>query len=80
MDEHMQTDEEGNTMQTSNYIISIPLTKDNNGLYIIPRKGDKIALEQYGTSFTLTIDNVEPSQLGGISIYAARNSWYGDEN
>lgn len=75
MDEHMVTDEEGRTMQTSSYIISIPLTQDSNGNWIVPRKGDKISITRYGETFTLTIDNADPSQLGGISIYAARNSW-----
>ena len=75
MDEHMATDEEGRVMQTANYIISIPLTKDDEGQWIIPKKGDKIALTRYGETFMLTIDNVEPSQLGGISIYASRSSW-----
>lgn len=90
MDEHMVTDEEGSTMQTSSYIISIPLTKkqsdesddgSNDGEesepeWVIPHKGDKISITRYGETFTLIVDNAEPSQLGGISIYAARNSWY----
>ena len=76
MDEHMVTDEEGRTLQTSSYIVSIPLTKDLNENWIVPRKGDKISITEYGETFELTIDNAEPSQLGGVSIYAARNSWY----
>ncbi len=75
MDEHMVTDEEGRTMQTSSYIISIPLTKDEDDNWIVPRKGDKIQITRYGETFELTVDNAEPSQLGGVSIYAARNSW-----
>lgn len=88
MDEHMVTDEEGSTMQTSSYIISIPLTQkqsdgesddesneENEPIWIIPHKGDKISITRYGETFTLIVDNAEPSQLGGISIYAARNSW-----
>ena len=75
MDEHMVTDEEGRTMQTSSYIISIPLIKDGIGNWIVPRKGDKITLNRYGETFTLTVDNADPSQLGGVSIHAARNSW-----
>lgn len=75
MDEHMVTDEEGRVMQTANYIISIPLTQDSDGHWIIPKKGDKIALTRYGETFMLTIDNAEPSQLGGVSIYASRSSW-----
>lgn len=75
MDEHMVTDEEGRTLQTASYIVSIPLTQDNKGQYIIPRKGDKISITRYGETFQLVIDNAEPSQLGGVSIYASRTSW-----
>lgn len=75
MDEHMVTDEEGHTLQTSSYVISIPLTKDGNGKYIIPRKGDRIEITRYDETFKLTVDNSEPSQLGGVSIFAVRNSW-----
>ena len=75
MDEHQVTDEEGHTMQTSSYIVSIPLTQDESGKYIIPKKGDKIEITRFGETFALTVDNAEPSQLGGISINASRNSW-----
>lgn len=75
MDEHMVTDEEGRTLQTSSYIISIPLTKDDENNWIVPRKGDKITISRYGETFKLTVDNADPSQLGGVSIYATRNSW-----
>lgn len=75
MDEHMVTDDEGRTLQTSSYIISIPLTKNIRDKYIIPRKGDKIEITRYDETFSLTVDNAEPSQLGGVSIYATRNSW-----
>lgn len=75
MDEHMVTDEEGRVMQTSSYIISIPLTNDDDGIWRVPRKGDKIEIIRYGETFNLTVDNSEPSQLGGVSIYASRNSW-----
>lgn len=75
MDEHMTTDEEGRVMQTSAYIISIPLTQDGNGNWIVPHKGDKISITRYGETFNLTVDNADPSQLGGVSIYATRNSW-----
>ena len=75
MDEHMVTDEEGRTLQTSSYIVSIPLTQDEEGNWRVPRKGDKIVLTRYGETFELTVDNAEPSQLNGVSIYASRNSW-----
>lgn len=75
MDEHMVNDEIGNVLQTSTYIVSIPLTKDADGKWIVPRKGDIIEINVYGMEFSLTIDNCEPSQLGGVSIYATRNSW-----
>lgn len=75
MDEYMATDEEGHTLQTSSYIISIPLKKNEKDEWQLPRKGDRISLTRYGETFDLTVDNAEPSQLGGVSIYAARNSW-----
>lgn len=81
MDEHMVTSEEGRTLQTSSYIISIPLTKSvpkkegEVAKWIVPRKGDKISITRYDETFSLTVDNAEPSQLGGVSIYASRNSW-----
>ena len=75
MDEHMREDERGNVLQTSSYIISMPLTKDENDCYIIPKKGDTIEITVFCDSFTLAVDNAEPSQLGGVSIYATRNSW-----
>jgi hypothetical protein len=75
MDEHMKADEVGDTLQTSSYIISIPLTKDDNGKWIVPQKGDKIECQTLAGTINLTIDNVEPSQLGGVSINATRNDW-----
>lgn len=75
MDEHMVTDEEGRSLQTASYIVSIPLTKDENNQWIVPRKGDIIQITRYGETFKLTVDNADPSQLGGISIYCSRNSW-----
>lgn len=75
MDEHMTTDDEGRMLQTSSYIISMPLTKDANDKYIIPRKGDKIELERYGEEMNFEVDNAEPSQLGGISVYCTRKIW-----
>ena len=75
MDEHMVTDNEGRVLQTSSYIVSIPLTKNEDGVYIIPRKGDEITLERYGETIQLVVDNAEPSQLQGVSIYATRKVW-----
>ena len=75
MDEHMVTDNEGRVLQTSSYIISIPLTKNDNDNYIVPKKGDKITLERYGETIQFVVDNSEPSQLMGISIYSTRKVW-----
>lgn len=75
MDEHMVTDDEGHNLQTASYIISIPLTKDKQGNYIVPRKGDRITLSRYGEVLKFDVDNAEPSQLGGISIYTTRKIW-----
>lgn len=75
MDEHMVTDNEGRVLQTSSYIISIPLTTTVDGVYIIPRKGDMISLLRYGETIQFVVDNSEPSQIGGVSIYVTRKSW-----
>lgn len=75
MDEHMVVDDEGHTLQTSSYIVSIPLTRDASNEWIVPRKDDEISLERYGETLKFVVDNAEPSQLGGISIYATRKVW-----
>ena len=75
MDETMMTDDEGRVLQTASYVVSIPLTQDENGNYIIPVKGDKVVVVRYGQTLTLDVDNAEPSQLGGVSIYATRKTW-----
>ena len=78
MDEHQVTDEEGTTMQTASYIISVPwedyCTCCGGGV-TLPKKGDRIVLLRYGEEFELRVDNAEPSQIGGISIYASRADW-----
>lgn len=75
MDEHMVTDDEGRVLQTSSYIISIPLVQDEEGKYIIPVVNDKITLTRYGETLEFTVENAEPSQLQGVSIYSTRKSW-----
>lgn len=75
MDETMMTDDEGRLLQTSSYIVSIPLTKCQDGNYIIPIKGDTISLVRFGQTVDFTVDNAEPSQLGGVSIYSTRKNW-----
>lgn len=74
MDETMTTDDEGRALQTSSYIVSIPLIKGQVG-YSIPHKGDKVNLERYGETISFVVDNAEPSQLGGVSIYCTRKDW-----
>ena len=75
MDEHMVTDDEGRVLQTSSYIISIPLTQNGDGSYIIPRSCDEISLVRYGEPLRFVVENAEPSQIGGVSIYVTRKSW-----
>lgn len=75
MDETMQTDNEGRVLQTSSYVVSMPLTQDSEGNYIIPIKGDSIELVRYGQTLLLDVNNAEPSQLQGISVYCTRNKW-----
>ena len=75
MDEHQTTDSEGRLLQTASYIISIPLKKDTDDNWIVPRKGDEIELLRYGETIKFVVDNAEPSQLGGVSVYSTRKSW-----
>lgn len=75
MDETMQTDNEGRVLQTSSYVVSMPLVQDSDGNYIVPRKGDTIELSRYGETILLTVDNAEPSQLNGISVHCTRKKW-----
>lgn len=75
MDEHMVSDDEGRVLQTASYIISIPLVQDEEGNYAVPRSNDRIELMRYGETLRFTVDNAEPSQLGGVSIYCTRKSW-----
>ncbi len=75
MDETTQRDLDGRTLQTAPYVVSIPLTTDEQGNYIIPRKGDDVTVTRYGETLQLTVDNAEPSQLKGISIYCTRKKW-----
>lgn len=75
MDETKHADNEGRTLQTSSHVVSLPLTKDSDGNYIIPRKGDTIELVRFGENVSLTVDNVKPSQLDGISVYCTRKKW-----
>ena len=75
MDMHMQNDEIGRSLQTSSYIVSIPLVKNADGNFAIPRKGDNVFVNRYGEEIRLVVDNAEPSQLGGVSIYSTREDW-----
>lgn len=75
MDEHTVTEQEGRTLQTSNYIISIPLIKDSSDKWIVPNKGDKVTVTRFDQSISFVVDNAEPSMLGGVSIYCSRKSW-----
>lgn len=75
MDETIRTDDNGRALQTSSYVISIPLTKGSDNKYIIPIKGDEITLVRFDQEVSFVVDNAEPSQLGGVSIYATRKEW-----
>lgn len=75
MDETTQRDLDGRTLQTAPYVVSIPLTTNKQGNYIIPEKGDDVKVTRYGQTLELTVDNAEPSQLKGVSIYCTRKKW-----
>jgi hypothetical protein len=53
----------------------MPLTQNGDGSYIIPRSGDEITLVRYGEPLRFVVENAEPSQIGGVSIYVTRKSW-----
>ncbi len=67
--------ENGSTAQTSDYVVSMPLTKDADGNNIIPTKNDEIVVDMYGDTLTLVVNNYIVSQLGGITIYTSRGVW-----
>ena len=75
IDYGVNTAKTGNIAQTSDCIISIPLTKDSEGNYILPKKADIITINAFGDVFDATIVNYEVSQLMGITIYATRGGW-----
>ena len=75
MDEHLTTQVDGHVLQTASYVICIPLVEDSNGNYNVPHKGDEITLQRYGENINFVVDNADPSQLGGISVYCTRKAW-----
>jgi len=75
MDATLSTAESGVLAQTANYVISIPLEKDSNGKYKVPKKNDIINIDVLGDEFMLTVDNYMPSQLDGVTIYASRGGF-----
>ena len=74
MDYSLNTAVAGLAPQTADYIVSMPLTKDANGNYIIPRKGDKVKITAYGEVLEFTVVNKIPSQVGGITIYVSSSN------
>ena len=75
MDETNRTDDNGRSLQTASHVISIPLVKGSDNKYIIPTKGDEIILTRFDQEVAFIVDNSEPSQLGGVSIYCTRKEW-----
>lgn len=61
--------------QTSIYKVFIPLKKDDEGKYILPKKDDKILISTYDDTFNLVVENYMISQLGGITINVNRGEW-----
>ena len=73
IDVALSAPEVGTLAQTSNYIVSMPLTATGNS-YIIPKKDDRILVNMYGDIFSLSVNNIIVSQLGGITVYASRGT------
>jgi hypothetical protein len=74
MDYSLNTAVVGLSPQTADYVVSMPLTKNVSGNYIMPRKGDKITISVYGDLLSFTVVNKIPSQVGGITVYASSGS------
>lgn len=74
MDYSLNTANVGLSPQTADYVVSMPLTQDASGNYIMPRKGDKITISVYGDLLTFTVVNKIPSQVGGITVYVSSGS------
>jgi len=74
MDYSLNTAVVGLSPQTADYVVSMPLTQDVSGNYIMPRKGDKITISAYGDLLTFTVVNKIPSQVGGITVYVSSGS------
>ena len=75
MDYTIRTDEVGNYAQTNSCIVSIPLIKDSNGSYVMPKKGDIITIATFDESFDLVVDDKMPSAVGGVTIFCSRGTW-----
>ena len=75
IDVSLNTAEVGSIVQTSSYIVSMPLIKGEGDTYVLPKKDDKITVNMYGDIFTLTVNNYIPSQVGGLTIYSSRGDW-----
>lgn len=74
MDCTLVTAEVGKIAQTADYVVSIPLTKDAGGHYVLPAKEDMIIVSEYGVERNLKVDNYVPSQVGGVTIYCNMNN------
>ena len=71
-----QTDEIGNVAVEANYLILLPLQKDEYGKQFNPiRRGDLFEGERYGEKFKGKVINVEVSIIGGISVLIQRTYW-----
>lgn len=75
MDINMNTPDSGNVAQISEYTVNIPLTKDENDDYIIPKKNDIITATMLGYEIVLIIRNCTVSMVGNITIYATKGVW-----
>lgn len=65
----------GTTLQTSGYVVCIPLVEDKQGNKVMPIKSDSIIVDMYGSKVELIVDNAIPSQIGGITIHANRKAF-----
>lgn len=68
--------EMGIVAQSANYAIFTDMPKDDDGKYYNPiRRGDVFNGEVYGEVIGGKVQNVQPSQLGKMTIYINRETW-----
>lgn len=75
MDVNLSSAEIGKTLQTADYVISMPMLMEEGKYVNHVRKNDKVICEVYGETYKMKVDNYIPSQLGSITVYANKTTF-----